>query len=75
MGGKSGKILLFGDVVDNLGCLAESSVDMCGAEELDGAIDEAGGGEDGKGKIMWKAKVSCEKMGWGGWPEEQCTVQ
>ena len=58
VGGKSGKIFLFGDVVDNLGCLAESSVDVCGADELDGAIDEASGGEDSKGKIMWKAKVA-----------------
>jgi hypothetical protein len=71
VGGKSGKILFFGDGVDNLGCLAESSVDVCGADELDGAIDEASGGEDGKGKIMWKAKVSCKKTGRDGWPDEQ----
>ena len=63
VGGKSGKILLFCDIVDNWGHLAESSVDMCGADELDGAIDEASGGEDGKGKIMWRTKVSCKKMG------------
>ena len=38
------------------------------------AINEARGGEDGKGKIMWKVKVSCKKMGQDGWPDEQCTV-
>ena len=58
MGGKSGEIFLFGDIVDNLGCLAESSIDVCGADELNGAIDEASGGEDSKGKIMWKVKVT-----------------
>ena len=74
MGGKTGEIFLVGDVVDNLGCLAESGVDVCGADELDGAIDEASGGKDGKGKIMWKVKVSCKKTGWDSWPDEQCTV-
>jgi hypothetical protein len=58
VGGESGEILIFGDIVDNLGCLAESTVDVCGANELDVAIDETGGSEDGKGKIVWKAKVA-----------------
>ena len=58
VGGKSGKILLFGDIVDNLGCLAEGTIDMCGADELDVAINETRGIEDGKGKIMWKVKVA-----------------
>ena len=57
-GGESGEILLFGDIVDNLGCLAESTVDVCGADELNMAIDETRGSEDGKGKIMWKVKVA-----------------
>ena len=58
VGGKSGEIFLFGDVVDNLGCLAESGIDVCGADELDRAINEASGGKDSKGKIMWKVKVA-----------------
>ena len=52
------KILLFGDIIDHLGCMAEGTIDVCGADELDVAIDETRGGEDGKGKIMWKGKVA-----------------
>ena len=57
VGGKSCKILLFGDIVYNVGGLAESSVDVCGVDEFDGAINEAGGGECGKGIILWEVKV------------------
>ena len=58
VGGKPCKILLFGDIVDNVGHSVESSVDVCGVDEFNGAIDEASGGEYSKGIIMWKVKVT-----------------
>ena len=41
-----------------MGHSAKSGVDVCGVIEFDGAIDEADGGEYGKGIIMWKAKIT-----------------
>ena len=57
VGGKSCEILLFGDVVYNVGSSAESSIDVCRADEFNRAINKASGGEYSKGVIMWEVKV------------------
>ena len=57
MGRKSCKILLLGDIVYNMCCLAKGIIDVGGSNEFDRAIKEASGCEYSKGIITWKVKV------------------